>query len=105
MPAGFDNLREYPGVPTRMFAYMHQGLVQDDLRILDFARTAQQIQETWLGTNNGFALKKPDPPKQTVGKQPPTDNSPTNPAGKTVSGDLPPRETRLKRDALREEKR
>jgi hypothetical protein len=53
-PANFDVLREHPSYPTRLYAYFYQNLAQDEARILNYARTSEQIRNTWIG--NGANL-------------------------------------------------
>jgi hypothetical protein len=57
-PANFDVLRDRDAAnySTRFTAYLHQNFTQDEVRILNYPRTAAQIQSTWLGNNNSQPL-------------------------------------------------
>jgi hypothetical protein len=90
---------------NRLFLNMNPQSFYDEIRLLNFARTAEQISNTWFGSESGFAMKKAAPQNPTNGKESPPEKSPTNPGSRDILGDLTPKETRIKRDAQREERR
>jgi hypothetical protein len=64
IPANFGALRERSEsiYQNRLYASNNFLGTIDEVRMLNFARTAQQIQDTWFGTNTGgFGANKPAP--------------------------------------------
>jgi Concanavalin A-like lectin/glucanases superfamily len=74
----------------------------DETRVLNLARTPQEISDTWLGTTNGFALFSPKPANPIFGKESPPKSPPNNRSDKSVPSNSVPVDTRLKRDIQKE---
>jgi len=82
--------------------------VIDEIRILNYVRTPQEISDTWFGTNNSFGSLKTSPGDKTVSTaekgnllKPPNQI----PINTPLTSDTVPKETRVKRDAQKEERR
>jgi hypothetical protein len=104
-PANFGQLYATgTGWNNSMFATMNAGEIVDEIRLSNYPLTAQEVHDTWFGNDNNplGQLKSVTPGKQIAEKLPET------PAKIPVSKNEPvllPKDTRLRQNAQKEERK
>lgn len=93
-PPQFTQIRN----TTQRFTAGDSGIITDELRVLNYPRTALEISDTWLGTINGIGYLPRRFINPTVGKRIPPKSSPDKQPEKSAMNTVIPADIQVKRD-------